>query len=143
MDERPDLSGSVPSVITVLVAADADWLHLLLRSALLAEDARIVEVRNGRAVRAAMLEHEPDVAVLDMQIGSMGGLAVAMDLQLEAADGRLPAIPVLLLLDREADRMLAERVRSDAILVKPLDASRLRSTVLSLVQAASSAPLSS
>lgn len=130
-------------MITVLVAADADWLHLLLRSALLAEDARIVEVRNGRAVRAAMLEHEPDVAVLDMQIGSMGGLAVAMDLQLEAADGRLPAIPVLLLLDREADRMLAERVRSDAILVKPLDASRLRSTVLSLVQAASSAPLSS
>lgn len=143
MDERADLSSSVLPVITVLVATDADWLHLLLRTALLAEDARIVEVRNGRAVRAAMLEHEPDVAVLDMQIGSMGGLAVAMDLQLEAADGRLPAIPVLLLLDREADRMLAERVRSDAILVKPLDASRVRSTVLSLVQASSSAPLSS
>ena len=130
-------------MITVLVAADADWLHTLVQSALLAEDARIVEVRNGRAVRAAMLEHVPDVAVLDMQIGSMGGIAVAMDLQLEAADGRLPAIPVLLLLDRQADRTLAERVRSDAILVKPLDASRLRSTVLGLVRDTSAAPLSS
>lgn len=130
-------------MITVLVAADADWLHTLVQSALLAEDARIVEVRNGRAVRAAMLEHEPDVAVLDMQIGSMGGIAVAMDLQLEAADGRLPAIPVLLLLDREADRTLAARVRADAILVKPLDASRLRSTVLSLVRDTTTAPLSS
>lgn len=130
------------TVITVLVAADADWLQTLVQSSLLADDARIVAVKNGREVRAAMLEHRPDVAVLDMQIGSMGGIAVALDLQLEAADGRMPAIPVVLLLDREADQTLAERVRADAVLVKPLDASQLRSTVLQLVEGFRTAQLS-
>ncbi|MGB2757553.1 MAG: response regulator [Acidimicrobiia bacterium] len=129
-------------MITVLVAADADWLQTLVQSSLLADDARIVAVKNGREVRAAMLEHRPDVAVLDMQIGSMGGIAVALDLQLEAADGRMPAIPVVLLLDREADQTLAERVRADAVLVKPLDASQLRSTVLQLVEGFRTAQLS-
>ena len=142
MDERPDRSSIVTTVITVLVAADADWLQTLVQSSLLADDARIVAVKNGREVRAAMLEHRPDVAVLDMQIGSMGGIAVALDLQLEAADGRMPAIPVVLLLDREADQTLAERVRADAVLVKPLDASQLRSTVLQLVEGFRTAQLS-
>ncbi len=130
MDEPTDASGSVALVITVLVAADSDWLHTLLRTALLADDARIVEVRDGRAVRAAVIQHEVDIAVLDIQCGSMGGIAVAMDLQLEAADDRLPAVPVVLLLDREADRMLASRVRTDAILVKPCNAAAIRQVVL-------------
>jgi hypothetical protein len=46
--------------------------------------------------------------VLDLQIGNMGGIAVAIDLHLEESGGRLPR-SILLLLDREADRFLARR----------------------------------
>ena len=48
-----------------------------------------------------MARTEPDLVVLDLQIGNMGGIAVAIDLRLEEAAGRLPEVPILLLLDRE------------------------------------------
>ena len=62
--------------------------------------------------------------VLDLQIGNMGGIAVAIDLRLEAGEGRLPHTQILLLLDREADRFLARRADVDVVLVKPVDAGR-------------------
>jgi len=58
----------------------------------------------------------------------MGGIAVAIDLHLEASGGRLPEVPILLLLDREADRFLAKRAAADGELVKPVDAATLRRT---------------
>ena len=64
-----------------------------------------------------------------MQIGNMGGLAVAIDLRLEGSAGRIPDVSILLLLDREADRFLAKRVDADAELVKPVDPGTLRRTV--------------
>ena len=64
-----------------------------------------------------------------MQIDNMGGVAVAIDLHLEASAGRTPDVPILLLLDREHDRFLAQRAAADAELVKPLDAGTLRRTV--------------
>ncbi|MFM9012207.1 MAG: hypothetical protein ACKORK_01025, partial [Gemmatimonadota bacterium] len=51
----------------------------------------------------------PDLVILDLQIANQGGIATAIDLRLEAAAGRLPDLPVLLLLDREADRHIAQR----------------------------------
>ena len=64
-----------------------------------------------------------------MQIGNMGGIAVAIDLRLEGSAGRLPDTSILLLLDREADRFLAKRADADAELVKPVDPGTLRRTV--------------
>ena len=61
-----------------------------------------------------------------MQIGNMGGIAVAIDLRLEAGAGRVPDVSILLLLDREADRFLAKRADADAELVKPIDPATLR-----------------
>ena len=61
-----------------------------------------------------------------MQIGNMGGLAVAIDLRLEGSAGRIPDTSILLLLDREADRFLAKRADADAELVKPVDPGTLR-----------------
>ncbi len=43
----------------------------------------VVEVTRGQDVRDAVAEHEPDLVILDMQIGNMGGIAVAIDLRLE------------------------------------------------------------
>ncbi len=68
-----------------------------------------------------------------MQIGNMGGVAAAIDLHLEASAGRLPWVPILLLLDREHDRFLAKRAAADAELVKPVDPGTLRRTAKRLL----------
>jgi two-component system, NarL family, response regulator DesR len=122
-------------VSTILVAADAKWVRDQVKAACLAPGQRVVEVTRGQDVRQAVKDYEPDVAVLDMQIANMGGIAVAIDQRLEAAAGRLPDVSILLLLDREADRFLAKRADADAELVKPIDASTLRRTIDRLVAA--------
>ena len=48
-----------------------------------------------------------DIGIFDLQIGSMGGMAVTMALRLDESSGRLPHVPVLMLLDRVADVHLA------------------------------------
>ena len=114
---------------TILVAADAKWVRDLVKMACLAPGQRVVEVTRGQDVRDAVREQEPDVTVLDMQIGNMGGIAVSIDLRLEASAGRVPDVAILLLLDREADRFLAKRGDADAELVKPVDPATLRRTI--------------
>ena len=110
----------------VLIATDADWVLAEVRSALEGAGTTFTVCGNGRDVTAAVLAHEPDVAVLDLQIGSMGGMAVTMSLRLDESSVRLPHVPVVMLLDRVADVHLARRSGAEAWLVKPLDPIRLR-----------------
>ena len=117
----------------LLIASDAQWVVDEVRAA--AEDADTVVrwVRSGAAVAAAVEEHGPDLVVLDLQIGNMGGMATCVHLHLEADAGRLPAVPVLMLLDRRADVFLARRSGAEGFVVKPLDAIRLRKAVTALL----------
>jgi DNA-binding response OmpR family regulator len=117
----------------VLVAADAEWVRKQVRAAFVAPGQEVVEVTRGQDVRDAFAEHEPDLVVLDMQIGNMGGVAVAIDLRLEESAGRLDRATILLLLDRVADSFIAERADADATLVKPVDAGVLRRAAKRLV----------
>ncbi len=75
---------------------------------------------------AAVQEVDPDLVVLDLQIGNMGGVATALALRNEESAGRIDAQTVLMLLDRTADVFLARRAEADGWLVKPLDALRVR-----------------
>jgi DNA-binding response OmpR family regulator len=118
---------------TILVAADGSWVRDQVRHALVGRDLEVAEVTRGEDVRTAVNEKHPDLVILDMQIGNMGGVAVAIDLHLESSAGRLPDVPVLLLLDREHDRFLAKRAFTDAELVKPVDPGTLRRTVAGLL----------
>ena len=52
-----------------------------------APDQNVVEVTRGQDVRDTFAEVDPDLVVLDMQIGNMGGVAVAIDLRLEESGG--------------------------------------------------------
>lgn len=118
---------------TILVAADARWVRDQVRAAFVSPGQRVVEVTRGQDVRAAVGAENPDLVILDMQIGNMGGIAVAIDLRLEESAGRLPRSTILLLVDREADRFLANRAETDAVLVKPVDAGTLRRTAKRLL----------
>lgn len=117
----------------VLIASDAAWIQDEVRNALPGEDVTHQVLRSGRAVRAAVAARRPDLLVCDFQVGTMGGMAVTMDLRLERSGGRLPHVPVLLLLDRPADVFLASRCGAEGFLVKPLDPIRLRKAMQALL----------
>lgn len=110
----------------ILVAAEATWVRDLVRTAFIGPGQEVIACDRGQVVRELVATHEPDLVILDMQIANMGGIAVAIDLRLEAEAGRVPSTAIVLLLDREADRNLARRADADDVLCKPVDAGILR-----------------
>lgn len=118
---------------SVLFAADADWVSEEVFSALVDSETYVSRVAGGREIRAALDETQPDLIVLDMQIGSMGGVATCLDLRHDMEAGRVPVVPILLLLDREADEFLAKESGADGWLVKPLNPLQLRRTAEELL----------
>lgn len=119
---------------TILVATDSDGVRESVELALVRPGHEIDSVRRGQDALARVVAVHPDLVILDLQIGNMGGVATALDLRLEAAAGRAPDVPVLLLLDRQADTFLGKRSEADALLVKPFDPGTLRRTVARLLE---------
>ena len=117
----------------ILVATDADWIRDEVEAALAGPDRAVRWVRRGTDVLPTVADDAPELVVLDLQIGNMGGMATCMALHLEAGAGRLPRFPVLMLLDREADVFLARRSDADGWMIKPIDAIRLRKAATALL----------
>jgi DNA-binding response OmpR family regulator len=120
----------------ILVVAEARWVREQVRAAFVSPGQEVAEATRGQDVREAVAREKPDLVVLDLQIGNMGGIAVALDLRLEESGDRLPRSTILLLLDREADRFLAKRADADLALVKPVDAGILRRAAKQLLEPA-------
>ncbi len=120
-------------VTTVLVATDADEVWEEVDAALASRDCSVMRVRRGADVEAASRQIEPDIILIDSQIGAMGGIATAMNLRLEESGGRLAPQRLVLLLDRADDVFLARRADTDGWLVKPLDSRRLSSAVATVL----------
>jgi DNA-binding NarL/FixJ family response regulator len=139
------LAGSYPGrpdyyplpVAEVLIASDARWVVEEITAALSSVDDTVREVSRGQDVLPAVAEHAPDIAVIDLQIGRMGGMATCLDLRLEEGAGRLPRVPVLMLLDRRPDVFLARRAQAEGWLVKPLDALRVRKAITTVLSGGS------
>jgi CheY-like chemotaxis protein len=121
---------------TILVAADAQWVRDQVRSAFVGPGQEVVEVTRGQDVRDTFARLEPELVILDLQIGNMGGVAVAIDLRNEESGGRIPRARILLLLDRRDDAFIARRADVDLTLVKPVDAGVLRRAAKPLLAAA-------
>ena len=117
----------------ILIATDAQWVLNEIQAVLGSSSTTIQVVTNGRLVAPAVAERTPDIAILDMQVGSMGGMAITMDLRLDYSSGALPNVPILMLLDREADVHMARRSGANGWIIKPLDALRLRKAVNAIV----------
>jgi DNA-binding response OmpR family regulator len=128
-----DHRGYRPPVTVVLLATDADWIHDEVDAAVAGPDLTVHRLREGRHVLESVRLLDPDLVVLDLQIGHMGGMAACMEIRLDESVGRLEHVPVLMLLDRRADTFLAERCQADGWLVKPLDAFRLRRSIEALL----------
>jgi DNA-binding response OmpR family regulator len=121
------------AVSDVLIATDADWIYDEVDAALADDETRVVRVRAGREVSAAVDQVQPALIVLDLQIGNMGGIATALDLEQKFEDRDTLRPPILLLLDRPADVPLARRTGVEGWMVKPLDSFRLRRAARALL----------
>jgi DNA-binding response OmpR family regulator len=114
------------SGVHILLATDADWIVDEVTAALGGPDTSFTVVRNGNLVSKVVADRSPDLVITDLQVGAMGGFAITLALHHDESAGTLPHMPVVMLLDREADVYVAQRSMAEAWVIKPLDALRLR-----------------
>ena len=85
---------------TVLIASDLASLRDEMRAMLEGPDLQIVEAASGPEVFALLAETDVDLAILDLQIASMGAVAICLDLRHAESYGAMEHVAVLMLLDR-------------------------------------------
>jgi len=129
---------SIGRVTTVLLATDSNNIAAEVDATLASEDCDVLRVRSGADVLPVVEARNPDLVLLDLQIGNMGGIAVCLAIRQEEGAGRLEHRPVGLLLDRHADVFLAQESRADGWLIKPIDSLRLRRAAKALLAGDSS-----
>lgn len=112
---------------TALVIADANWVVDEVTSALSFGDWEIASLADPRLAAATVKESLPDVVIIDLQVHSMGGMAIVRAIREVFQDSPPPR--TVLLLDRSADTFIARRARADAAVVKPFTAGELRAAV--------------
>lgn len=113
----------------VLVVADTSWVINDVKAALSVPGFELTEHDDPRSLIEAIIEREPDVAVVDLQVGTMGGMAMTRSIKEAAQAGVFPDVPVVLLLDRLADGFLAKRAAVHSWIVKPFEPHQLREAI--------------
>jgi DNA-binding response OmpR family regulator len=113
----------------VLLVVDAPWTRNEAVAALSDADTVVREVSDPRVVAQVAAEFEPDVVVVDLQVGSMGGMAIARSLREAEFAREIPATTIVLMLDRKVDEFLARRAAADAWVIKPFTPQQLRAAI--------------
>ncbi len=117
----------------ILLATDAAWIVEEVTAALGDPDTSFTVCSDGRAVSGVVADRRPDLVITDLQVGSMGGMAISLALRNDESLGSEDGVPILMLLDRQADVYLAQRSHADAWLIKPLDALRLKRAAMAAI----------
>ncbi len=112
---------------TALVVSDGSWVTNEVRSALAVGSWEIEEINDPTGVVDRLEESRVDAVIVDMQVGSKGGMAVIRRIRQVTDVFDRPRL--VLLLDRSADAFLAGRAGADAAVLKPFDPPALRAAV--------------
>jgi DNA-binding response OmpR family regulator len=120
---------------SILLVADAPWIVNDVLASLADRSYQITHLDDPRQVVDRLAFDAPDVVVVDLQVGSMGGMAVCREVRSTGED----APPVIILLDRDADSFLAGRSGAVASVRKPFSSGALRAAIDAAVGAATPA----
>lgn len=113
----------------MIVVTDTDWVENDVRASLTDPGTVVHRVSDPRAAVEGAKQHGAEAAVVDLQIGSMGGMAVIRALRAAIESHEIEPLRTVLLLDRSADRFLAHRAGADVAVIKPFSAQELRAAV--------------
>lgn len=113
----------------ILVVTDEPWARNEAHAALTEPDFTLVDHTDPTTTADTVATSAFDAVLVDLQIGSMGGMAVARDMRQQASLAGTEPVPVVLLLDRMADSFLAKRAGAAAWVTKPFTAHDLRTAV--------------
>ena len=108
----------------VLIVSDDPHNRDRVHSVLSFDGNELIDHDDPRSAADRAAEESVDVAVVNLRVGSMGGMAITRDFR-----ARQARVPVVLLLDRQADTFLAGRSGADAWVTKPFTASALRAAI--------------
>jgi len=112
---------------TALLVADGSWVTNEVRSALSYGSWHVDTIADPRTAVERIGESRVDAVIIDMQVGSSGGMAIVRAIRQATDQAERPRL--VLLLDRAADVFLARRAGADAWVLKPFDAPELRTAV--------------
>ncbi len=113
----------------IIVVADEAWARNEVHAALTEPDYSLIDHDDPATTQELLDAEQPDALVIDLQVASMGGMAIARELHQQAALNEVESVPVVLLLDRSADSFLAKRAGVAGWVTKPFTAHDLRSAV--------------
>jgi DNA-binding response OmpR family regulator len=113
----------------IIVIADEAWARNEVHAALTQPDYTLIDHSDPSTAPELLDVESPDAVVIDLQVASMGGMAIARELHQQAALNDKVEVPVVLLLDRAADSFLAKRSGVAAWVTKPFTAHDLRTAV--------------
>lgn len=113
----------------IIVIADEAWARNAVHAALTEPDFVLIDHADPTTAQELLDSASADAVVIDLQVASMGGMAVARELHQQAALNETTEVPVVLLLDRAADSFLAKRAGVAGWVVKPFTAHDLRTAI--------------
>ena len=119
----------------ILVVADEPWVRNEAHAALTDPGLELIDHTDPATAAETAVTSDVDLVIADLQVASMGGMAIVRSMRAGAAAAGRDAIPVVLLLDRAADAFLAKRAGADGWLTKPFTAHELRQTLEGLIAA--------
>ncbi len=124
---RPRLSANLPNMLTILLVAERQSVIDQVHTTLVAPDITVIDHPDSDTAADTAYRENVDAVLVDMQVGSMGAMAVTRAVRANAKDGI--GIPVTILLDRDADAFLASRSGARNWLTKGGSPSELRAAL--------------
>lgn len=124
-----EIRGIVRPMPSILLVADDNWVRNDVAAAISGRDATVTVSDDPKQVASVAGDTRYDFVIVDMQVKSMGGMAVTRLVKDAIANGDVEPTPIIMLLDRQADVFLAKRAGASAYLVKPFTAQELRAAL--------------
>ena len=111
----------------VLLVCDTPWVVNEVLASLSLGGWEVETTEDPTQVATKAAQDGVDVVIIDMQVQSMGGMALIRDTRAAFQTGPRPR--TVLLLDRSADSFLAKRAGADAWVIKPFQDAELRAAL--------------
>jgi CheY-like chemotaxis protein len=114
--------------VLVLVVDDDAGVRALTSDVLSTQGYEVVEARHGREALTSLVQHVPDVVILDLEMPVMNGWQFRAEQQ-GLADERLTSIPVVVVTAADDSAAHAAALHAAALVTKPFEPDRLLSAV--------------